>query len=283
MSNRPKALYAGKLFDGLLDCYVLEDERRIVSQRGMVRALSGSAANPSSLRQYAERISGGSVWLDSANGFEFVLPGGRVGVALEATTIPELLQLYVDALGAGLLHSQQLPVAARAAKMLGALAKVGVIALVDEATGYQTQREATALSFAFRAILLESTCQWDLMWPAEFVAAMCKLHGEDWVGGAHPAFLASTYEKLYHLILGGEVSAELKRRNPEPHHGTNHHQWLTPEARTIVRRQVPILIALAETCGSKDEFWARVEHRFIGRMLQTSWLAPTRGKPEAAE
>jgi hypothetical protein len=282
VNDRPKATHSGVLFDGLLDCFVLADERRVVSRRGFANALSGGHGS-TNLAQYLSRIPGGSEALAACTVLEFTPPSGGLASGIDATAIPDLLQLYVDALGSGALHPQQLPVAARAAKMLGALAKIGIIALVDEATGYQQQREAAALSFAFRAILLESTCEWDLMWPADFVVAMCALHGEKWAGGPHPAFLASTYDKIYHLILGGSVCSELKRRNPEPHHGTNHHQWLTPEAREVVRRQIPILIALAETCGNKEEFWARLEHRYAKRPLQTSWLAPTRGKPEAAE
>jgi hypothetical protein len=277
-SLRPKATHVGSLFDGLLDCYVLDDERRVVSQNGLARSLSGVTGS-ANLTRYLDRIDGGSAWLSSVTGLDFVLPGGRVAKGIEATAIPDLLQLYVDALSLGTLHPQQLTVAARAAKMLGALAKVGVIALIDEATRYQEQREAAALSFAFRAILLESTCQWDMMWPAEFVLAMCRLHGETWVGGPQPKFLASTYEKIYHLILGEEVCVELKRRNPDPRHGSNHHQWLTPEAREVVRRQVPILIAIAEQCGSKEEFWARLEHRYANRPLQLSFLVPSRKSP----
>jgi hypothetical protein len=280
--RRPKATHTGTLFDGLLDCYVLADERRVVSQNGMARSLSGATGSVN-LARYVDRIDGGSAWLRSVTGLQFVLPGGRVATGIEATAIPDLLQLYVDALSSGSLHPQQLPVAARAAKMLGALAKIGIIALVDEATGYQLQRAAAELSFTFRALLLESKAQWDLMWPVDFVESVCRLHGERFEGGPQPRFLASTYEKLYHLILGEEVCAELKHRNPDPHFGTNHHQWLTPEAREVVKRQIPILIAYADTCGSKDEFWARVEHKYAKRPLQLSWLVPTRNPPEAAE
>lgn len=273
--NRPKATHTGQLFDGL-DCYVLDDERRVVSHSGMARALSGVTGSIN-LARYLERIPGGSAVLAACPVFDFTMPGGGVARGIDATSVPDILQLYVDALGAGTLHAQQIPIAARAAKMVGALAKVGIIALVDEATGFQTQREAAALSFAFRAILLESTCSWDLMWPAEFVEAICRLHGETFAGGAQPRFLASTYDKLYHLILGDEVCAELKKRNPEPRFGTNHHQWLTPEAREVVRKQIPLLTFTAEQVGSKEEFWARLEHKYAKRPLQLSWLVPKKG------
>lgn len=276
-ASRPKATHAGKLFDGLLDCYVLDDERRVVSQRGMASALSGGHGS-TNLAQYLGRIPGGSAALAACTVVEFTMPGGGVGRGIEAFAIPDILQLYMGALERGELHSQQLPVAMRAARMLGALAKIGIIALVDEATNYQAVREATALSFTFRAILLESTCPWNRMWSNEFVESICRLHGEHFDGGKHPRFLASTYDKLYHLILGDEVCEELKRRNPDPSFGTNHHQWLTPEAREVVRRQIPVIIALADTSNAADDFWAKIEHKYAKRPLQLSWLIPTRGE-----
>jgi hypothetical protein len=88
--------------------------------------------------------------------------------------------------------------------------------------------------------------------------------------------LASTYEKLYQLVLSPDVYAEIKRRNPEPHFGSNHHQLLTDPAREAITRQMPLIIGLARTSGSKDEFWARCEHHFAGRPLQLGLLAPVR-------
>lgn len=242
--NRPKATHTGSLFEGRLDCYVLDDERRVISANGTVRALTAGAVERGDLSRYINGLPSRFAELASRPKIEVTRPEGGTAHCYEATFLADLCQAYVDALGAGELRASQTHLGVNAARLLGAFAKVGIIALVDEATGYQSQREASALSFAFRAILLESACQWDLMWPPDFVAAICRLHGETWSGGAHPAYLASTYDKLYHLVLGDAVCAELKLRNPEPKFGTNHHQWLTPEAREVVRRQIPILTAV---------------------------------------
>lgn len=274
--TRPKATHSGSLFDGLLDCYVLEDERRVVSQRGVVRALTGDAAGSTSLDRFLQRLPQKYSHLATPPVIEFVRPGGGVANGRDVLWLSDLLDAYVDAFMAGELHAQQTKLALQARKIQVAASKVGWTALVDEATNYQLVREATALSFAFRAILLESRATWDLMWTPDFSESMCRLHGAPF-DGTQPRFLASTYEKLYRLVLSDEVYEELKRRNPEPSFGTNHHQWLTPEAREVIRRQIPILTALAETCGSKDEFWARVEHRYARRPLQLSWLVPVKG------
>lgn len=285
--STPKATHVGSLFGGALDCYVLDDERRVVSHRGIVRTLTsngtGAGRNSGNLEPYLSRLPNKFSHLNVGAEIEFASPGGKAK-GREATWLVELLKAYDEADDEGLLHPKQVPLAKNARRILRALAGVGLVALIDEATDYQRVREAENLSFTFRAILLDRYGDWDLMWTPDFVEQMCRLHRQPF-DGTQPRFIASTYEKLYRLILTDEVYEELKRRNPEPSFGTNHHQWLTPEARTVVGRQVPILTALAETCDSKEAFWAFVEHKYAKRPLQMSWVGPVRGKnaPEAAE
>jgi hypothetical protein len=270
--DRIKATHAGTLFDGLLDCYVLADERRVVSQRGIVHAISGRESG--NLKAYVERLPAAFGLLEAGAEIEFIGPTGPAK-GRDAQWFVDLLKAYDEADEADVLHHSQRQLARTARRLLRALAGVGIVALIDEATEYQKVRDATALSFTYRALLLDSLCEWDLMWPADFAEACCRLHGEPF-NGVQPRFLASTYEKLYRLILGEDVYVKLKERSPAPHFGANHHQWLTPEAREVLRKQVPILTALAETCGNKEEFWARVEHRYAKRPLQLSWMAPKR-------
>jgi len=272
--ERPKATHSGKLFDGLLDCYVLDNERRVVSQRGVLAALTGGAET-GNIARYTSKLPKRFAVLAAGPEIEIGLPGGGVAKARDAQWVVDLLKAYDEADDADELHHTQRHLAKNARRILRALAGVGIVALIDEATNYQAVREAQALSFTFRAILMESTREWDLMWPSDFVEAICALHREPFTG-AQPRFLASTYDKLYRLILGTDVVDELKRRNPDPKFGSNHHQWLTPEAREVLRKQIPIVTVLAEQCGTKEEFWARIEHRYAKRPLQLSWEAPRR-------
>ena len=71
---------------------------------------------------------------------EFELPGvvNKSVRGLEAETFVEICRAYVAAWQAGDLQSEaQIAIAQRAAMFLGACAKVGLLALIDEATGYQ--------------------------------------------------------------------------------------------------------------------------------------------------
>jgi hypothetical protein len=277
--STPKATHRGTIFEGLLDCYVLDDERRVVSQRGIVRTLSGR--DTGALAPYLNRLPKRFAYLASgADEVTFRTPEGATAKGREATWLVDLLRAYSEAADAGELHSSQMHLALNARKVLHALAGIGIVALIDESTGYQQVRHAEALGFAFRALLAEKAGDWSLTWNNEIVDALCRLHGERYDGGPHPRWLASTYEKIYRLVLTDEVYDELKRRTPEPHHGNNHHQWLTPEAKVVLDKQLPIITALAETCSTKEEFWARLEFKYRRQPLQLSWLVP--GKRGAA-
>ncbi len=275
ITQRPKAITREGSILGHVTCYVLEDGRRVITKRSAVAALSSSDRKGSDLTTYIERLPNGSELLaTSANFVEFNLPGGRVGHGVDAKTFAKMLQLYAAALQAGQLRADQMPVALRAVQLLAGVAEVGIVALVDEATGYRAQLVAQNKAFVYRALLQESMSEWSLMWPAEFVDAICRLHGKRYTGGAQPAWLASTYEKIYRIILGDDAVDEMQRRNPEPKHGTNHHQWLTPEARAVVAGQVGVVTMAAVMAaqygglGAKERFWASLEHRYRERWLQ---------------
>lgn len=267
-TEKPRATHAGTIFDGLIDCYVLDDGRRVVSQRGVVRALTDGGREGGNLGAYLAKMPNEYGHLATGAEIVFVRHDGGIAHGRDAQWLVDLLRAYDEADDLGLLHHTQRHLARNARKILRALAGVAMVSLIDEATGYQAIRQAGELSFIFRAILLESQQAWDLMWPPEFVDAIVRLHGERYDGGPQPRWLASTYDKLYHLILGDEVVAELKRRNPDPKFGTNHHQWLTPEAREVLRRNIPTVVALANTSSSKDDFWRRVEHHYSKSALQ---------------
>lgn len=285
---RAIATHAGTIFDGAADCYVLDDGRRVLSGRGMVRTLTSSPENAGresgNIGAYLARLPNGSALLASGAEIEFSLPGGGVAKGREATWFIDLLKAYDEADDAGDLHASQRHLARNARRTLRALAGVGIVALIDGATGYEQARQATELPYIFRALLLDSAQEWDLMWPADFVSAVCRLDGHEWNSGPHPQHLSSTYDKLYRLILGDEVVDELKRRNPSPAFGKNHHQWLTPEARETVRKQIPYITLLAEQSFSRSEFWARLENRYLKVPFQGLLFRPTRNrKPDAAE
>ncbi len=150
-----------------------------------------------------------------------------------------------------------------------------VIAVFLKAQREHEARHAREVGYVARLLLADATSDWDLMWPSEFTKKVCALHGIEWDGRVQPKFMASTYERIYRKLLGDEVYELLKTRNPEPHFGSNHHQWLTPKAREAVARAIPTITAFAKQVRDKSEFWARFDAEFAGKMLQLD-LFPAR-------
>jgi hypothetical protein len=62
---------------------------------------------------------------------------GKEAQGFEAEDLIDICNMYIDANNAGALYKQQLPLAKQAQIIVNAFAKTGVIAVVDEATGYQ--------------------------------------------------------------------------------------------------------------------------------------------------
>ncbi len=269
----PKVTHRGAIFNGLLDCYVLDDGRRVVSQRGIVKALSG--AEDGKLDRYLDRLPCRFAELKAGPEIEFQGPTGPAK-GREAQWLVDLLLAYDEADDAGELHHTQRHLARQARVLLRALAKVGIIALVDEATHYQAVRAPDELAMVLRAVLAQEAGDWERLWNVHIVDPLCRLHGERFVGGKQPRWLASTYDKIYRLLLGDDVVKKLKELNPAPRHGSNHHQWLTPTARTIVANQLHVVAALAETSESKSNFWQRMNHRYANKPLQLALVAPGR-------
>jgi hypothetical protein len=69
----------------------------------------------------------------------------------DAELLVEICELYLDARAQSKLMESQLRLATMAEIIVRACAKVGIIALIDEATGYQKIREKRALQLKLPA------------------------------------------------------------------------------------------------------------------------------------
>lgn len=119
-------------------------------------------------------------------------------------------------------------------------------------------------------LLPKPSTEWERMFQPSLVRALCELHGIKWASGSHPRFLSSTNRKIYDLVFSTGIGAEIKRRNPLPKRGANHHQQLTAEARDYLAAQLKIVEAIARQSAGKADFWHRMERHFSNGMLQLS-------------
>jgi hypothetical protein len=280
-SAPPKAVRAGKLFPEFgagVDCYVLEDGRRVISQAGVVRALRNTAksarAEDGDLGRYLARMPSRFDYLATAPTIGFEMPQGGVAIGREGHFFVDLCHAYVDAFMANELHKKQEKVAKTAHAFLKAVAKVGIDTLIDEACGVSRTPAERAMSRLFERLFRDEVGTWDMRWTPSIVHALAPLYGIRYpVGarGSYPKELQMPFHKIYNLIFGVEAAAEMRRRNPNPEAYT-HTQILEDRAKVVLSDELVIVEAFARQSRTKDEFWARMEAHYRGAPLQTCWV-----------
>jgi hypothetical protein len=268
---QPKAIATGALFDGLVDCYVLDDGRRVLSQRGAVRALTGGREG-GQFGQYIERLPTKSSIESAGTNFEFERHDGGTAYGVESSTFVAILNAYVDAGLAGALRRNQQHLAVNASRLLRALQSLGLDALIDEATGHQQRRAHDALDRRFAAYLRATAAPHRVTFPESLVRAMHKLYRKSYTGGRQPRWLAAVWERVYRLTLADDIVDELQTRNPEPRFGSNHHQYLSDTVRPLFRDDMIALEAIANTSRNATEFWARCAYHFRKTPMHTAML-----------
>lgn len=160
--------------------------------------------------------------------------GDRVVRAYDAAILPAICNVWLEAREAGALQQQQLAKAQKAEILARALAKTGIVAMIDEATGYQAVRPQNALQEYLKHIIREQLAAWVKKFPDEFFENIYKLRGWAW-----PGMKKNRYSVVGHYIrdlvydrLGAGVLAELEKKSPKDERGhrpNKFHQWLTDD------------------------------------------------------
>ena len=134
----PFSMFQGKLRIGdiQLECHVLNDFRRVFTQREIVRILSGGRES-GNLQGYLENNPLFSKDFRAGRTVHFKIPNQpTIANGFEATGLIEICDTYLQAKDQGLLKKSQYKLARQSQIVIRASAKVGIIALIDEATGY---------------------------------------------------------------------------------------------------------------------------------------------------
>ena len=279
MSEKTLKVIAGtsdrplRIGDVEIPCYVLEDETRVLSQRGMTEGIglagSGGAGLPrfvasKSIKQFITKEL-----LPVLNSpIHFSHPGGGgVAYGYPATLLVDLCNVALQARDAGVLTKQQEHIAKRADLLIRGLATIGIIALVDEATGYQDIRARRALATILEKFIAKELRPWTRTFPYEFYRQIFRLKG--WPGPEghkRPQVIGHYTNNFVYDRLAPGVINELKQRNPTLPTGrrrTTHHQWFTPEfGDPRLREHLAGVIALMRASSNWQSFMRNLERAY---------------------
>ena len=256
-----------------IPCYVLENETRVFSQRGLTRAVGLNPDAGYRIPQLLETRAIKSIinndlvaGLKSPILFKNPVGGGNAS-GYPATILPELCKIVLEARRQGVLSPHQETLAERCQILIEGLATVGVIALVDEATGYQQIREQRALAKILEQYIAPELLPWSKTFPMEFYEELCRLRG--WpsiLSVKRPSVIGRYTNQFVYERLAPGVLEKLREQNPKGPEGyrpNKHHQWLTPEhGHPKLKEHLAAVIALMRAAPNWGAFLRSIQRAF---------------------
>jgi hypothetical protein len=241
----PMAINEGvmKLGDLELNCVVLPDETRVISQAAFLKAMGrsrsfrgGTGANstagkiPFFLQKSAFEPYLTEVEAMPAKPIVYRTKNGKKAIGYNALLLPKVAELYLklrdDTLTArGTIPARHLPYIRASDLLIRGLANVGIIALVDEATGFQSQRAKDALAKIFEQFIAKELQPYVKKFPDEFYENLYRLRGLTFVKDyhKHPKYFGTLTNNIIYERLAPGVLPELKRVTPKNDKGRPKH------------------------------------------------------------
>lgn len=214
-----------------IPCYVLENDMRVLTQGGFTGALD--IARGGSMKRGVSRlelfVSGKLIkpFISSdlhgriRNPIQFITPTSVRAHGFEATLLADVCEAVLKAREAGALQPQQLGIAAKCEILVRGFARVGIIALVDEATGYQKDRARDALAKILEQFIAKELQPYIRLFPAEFYENLYRLRGLEFPRdtGKRPQYFGHLTNDIVYARLAPGVLEELKRVVPHRESG----------------------------------------------------------------
>jgi hypothetical protein len=220
-----------------IPCYVLEDGRRVLVQSGMLKGMdmkqgtAGRGAGDRLVRFIATKSVSPYVKPELGqvitNPIKFRVPSGTIAYGYEATVLADMCDAVLEARKAGALNYQQEHIAQRCEILVRGFARVGIIALVDEATGFQEERARDALAKILEAFIDKELQPWIQTFPSDFYQGLFRLRGLDYPKDSvrRPQYFGILTNDIVYKRLAPGVLEELRRVTPKAESGRRKHKY----------------------------------------------------------
>lgn len=253
---------------------VLEDGTRIISTRGINRALgsttTGTPRNDKiGARQLPYILASDKLkpYLTNELIARLMYPreyrpkhGGRTAYGHDATVLPEICEVILDADKAGKLKKRHIHIVRTAELLIRGFARVGIIALIDEATGYQDDRAKDELTRILEAYIEESLRPYVSKFPNELFKEIYRLYGWEYKPGntRSPRSVGNFINKYIYEPLPPGVLPKLRELNPANEKGQRKHkhfQYLTDDVgEPHLDKQIAAVTTLTKISDTKEQF-----------------------------
>ena len=273
--ERPRATFSGeiKIGDIKIPCYVLENGERIISTRGIMRSIgrvwrgrkyAGTHypvfIEAKNLKPFISRE------LDAVlNPLVFKTDKGIISEGFKAEVLPMVCETYLKAKDENKLTPAQERIAKKCEILVRGFAQVGIIALVDEATGYQEVRARKALEEILDKFIAKELRKWAKTFPDEFYEQMFKLRGWQYVPFSvkRPGVVGKYTNDLVYERLAPGVLEELKRLTPRDEKGRTKHRYFQRLTEDVghprLREHLTAVIALMKASTKWGQFYRLIQ------------------------
>lgn len=271
----PTSIHDGvlKIGDAEIPCDVLDDGRRVLTQSGVMRAL-GRARQAKGRGHYDGDVNlpafltaknlkpfiPNELYVTSSQ-IEFRRQTGGKAFGYPAELLPLVCAVFDDADRAGKLSAGQKHIAEKARMLLRGLIHVGIVALVDEATGYQKVRARDELQKILAAYVSPELLPWAKRFPDSFYEHLHRVRGWEYKPGsnARTAYIGKLTNTLIYEQLPTGVIEELRAKNPRDpitkRRKHTHHEFLTAEVgNPHLERQIVAVTTLLSVSDDWSEF-----------------------------
>lgn len=225
-----------------IPCYVLEDETRVLSQRGLMAGLGMAKGSTTSgddqLTVLANTLLSSNL-IEPEKALLLKKPiefrpkhGGRAAYGYPATVLADLCESILEARAAGALPKRLATLAKQCEVLIRGFARVGIIALVDEATGYQKDRARDSLAKILEVWVAKELQPYVRTFPPDFYEEMFRLRGLPYPPD-NPKFRPQyfgvlTNDIIYERLAPGLLE-EMKKQASKDEKKAHLHRRLTQE------------------------------------------------------
>lgn len=199
--------------------------------------------------------------------------GTKLVKGYDARILPKLCSLYLEARRENKLLASQENFAIRAEILQSALSEIGIVALVDEATGFQHSRKYDALRLLLEQYINDGMQRWVRRFPDKFFEELDKIYDNPTTTSrTRPQYYGkfiNTY--IYNPIEEGYVKEELDKLNinADGSRKARFHQWLTEFGTNQLTIQIGRVMALLEISPNLAKFKENIR-RQQGLSIQPS-------------
>lgn len=263
-----------------IPCYVLDDDTRVLSQRGLQTGIGMSVSGGSktgeqrlvsfftSILEKSKENSDLSVRIETVverlrTPINFRLQMGGTAFGYEATILADVCDVILAARQNGYLQKQQMHIAQQAELLVRGFARIGIIALIDEATGFQRDRAKDALAKILEAFVAKELQPYLKTFPPDYYEQLFRLYGLPYppVGNKswRPAFFGHVTNEVVYSRLAPELLPELKKAASKAERKAKLHQWLTQDiGHPKLREHLASIVSILKLSKNPDEFKANV-------------------------